>query len=152
MPRPGWLVDDWYSIRENWRLAGPALAEAMDDATVLALQDQDRAGIDIVCDGEQRRSTHHTYFLSHLEGVDFATLKPKGMRGRTTNKTDVPRVIGPVSLRGHRTTEDFRFLRRLTDPILLPLRRLIPPIGGAIDISPLVVILVLYVLRGFICP
>ena len=46
----------------------------------------------------------------------------------------------------------FRFLRRLTDPVLLPLRRLIPPIGGAIDISPLVVILVLYVLRGFICP
>ena len=46
----------------------------------------------------------------------------------------------------------FRFLRRLTDPVLLPLRRLIPPLGGAIDISPRVVILVLYVLRGFICP
>ena len=46
----------------------------------------------------------------------------------------------------------FRFLRRLTDPVLLPLRRLIPPIGGAIDVSPLLVILVLFVLRGFICP
>ena len=65
MPRPGWLVNDWYSIRENWRLAGDALAQALDDATVLALEDQERAGIDIVCDGEQRRSTHHTYFLSH---------------------------------------------------------------------------------------
>jgi 5-methyltetrahydropteroyltriglutamate--homocysteine methyltransferase len=130
MPRPGWLVDDWYSIRENWRLAGPALAEAMDDATVLALQDQDRAGIDIVCDGEQRRSTHHTYFLSHLEGVDFATLKPKGMRGRTTNKTDVPRVIGPVSLRGHRTTEDFRFLRRLTGK---PIKATLPGPSTLVD-------------------
>ena len=113
MPRPGWLVDDWYSIRENWRLSGSALAEAMDDATVLALQDQERAGIDIVCDGEQRRSTHHTYFLSHLTGVDFAVLRPKGMRGRAST-TDVPRVIGPVALRARRTTEDFRFLRRLT--------------------------------------
>jgi YggT family protein len=46
----------------------------------------------------------------------------------------------------------FRFLRRLTDPVLLPLRRLIPPIGGALDISSLVVILVLFVLRGIICP
>jgi YggT family protein len=46
----------------------------------------------------------------------------------------------------------FRFLRRLTDPVLLPLRRLIPPIGGAIDVSPILVILVLFVLRGFICP
>ena len=114
MPRPGWLVDDWYSIRENWRLSGSALAEAQADATLLALEDQERAGIDIVCDGEQRRSTHHTYFLSHLDGVDFTRLKPKGMRGRTTNMTDVPRVIGPVSLRAQRTTEDFRFLRRLT--------------------------------------
>ena len=46
----------------------------------------------------------------------------------------------------------FRFLRRLTDPVLLPLRRLIPPIGGALDISPIVVIIVLIVLRGFVCP
>ena len=53
---------------------------------------------------------------------------------------------------GGRRDGIFRFLRRLTDPILLPLRRLIPPIGGAIDLSPLVVILVLFVLRGFICP
>ena len=130
MPRPGWLVDDWYSIRENWRLAGGSLAEAFDDATVLALEDQERAGIDIVCDGEQRRSTHHTYFLSHLEGVDFATLKPKGMRGRTTNKTDVPRVVGPVSLRAHRTADDFRFLRRLTGK---PIKATLPGPSTLVD-------------------
>src|SRR5262252_10338135 len=89
MPRPGWLVDDWCSIRENWRLSGSALAEAQADATVLALDDQDRAGIDIVCDGEQRRPSHHTYFLSQLEGVDFATLRPKSMRGRKSTQ-EVP--------------------------------------------------------------
>ena len=130
MPRPGWLVDDWYSIRENWRLSGGALAEAQDDATVLALEDQERAGIDIVCDGEQRRSTHHTYFLSHLDGVDFGTLRPKGMRGRTTNMTDVPRVTGPVSLRAHRTTEDFRFLRRLTGK---PIKTTLPGPSTLVD-------------------
>lgn len=130
MPRPGWLVDDWYSIRENWRLAGGALAEAQADATVLAFEDQDRAGIDIVCDGEQRRSTHHTYFLSHLDGVDFGTLRPKGMRGRTTNMTDVPRVVGPVSLRAHRTTEDFRFLRGLTGK---PIKATLPGPSTLVD-------------------
>ena len=46
----------------------------------------------------------------------------------------------------------FGFLRRLTDPVLLPLRRLIPPIGGAFDLSPILVIVVLFVLRGFVCP
>jgi 5-methyltetrahydropteroyltriglutamate--homocysteine methyltransferase len=81
MPRPAWLVDDWYSIAANWRLSGTALSEGFDDATRLALADQEAAGIDIVCDGEQRRPTHHTYFLSHLDGVDFTTLKPKAMRG-----------------------------------------------------------------------
>ena len=123
-------MDDWYSIRENWRLSGPALLEAQDDATVLALEDQEGAGIDIVCDGEQRRSTHHTYFMSHLDGVDFGTLRPKGMRGRTTNMTEVPRVTGPVSLRAHRTTEDFRFLRRLTGK---PIKATLPGPSTLVD-------------------
>jgi len=58
MPKPKWLTDEWFSISENWRLAGAALEEGFDDATRLALADQEHAGIDIVCDGEQRRPTH----------------------------------------------------------------------------------------------
>ena len=113
MPKPGWLTAEWYSIAANWRLSGPALDEAFEDATRLALLDQDQAGIDIVCDGEQRRPSHHSYFLSHLNGVDFDTLKPKARRGGTSLQ-DVPCVVGPLSLRAHRTLEDYRFLRALT--------------------------------------
>jgi 5-methyltetrahydropteroyltriglutamate--homocysteine methyltransferase len=113
MPKPAWLTDSWYSIAENWRLSGAALAEALNDATRLALDDQERAGIDIVCDGEQRRPSHHSYFLSHIEGVDFGRMKPKARRGGT-DMQDVPCVTGPITLRAHRTLEDFRFLRALT--------------------------------------
>ena len=59
MPKPRWLAAEWSSIAGNWRLSGDTLAEAQDDATRLALADQERAGIDIVCDGEQRRPSHH---------------------------------------------------------------------------------------------
>ena len=114
MPKPGWLAAEWYSLKESWRLSGAALAEAFDDATRLALADQQNAGIDIVCDGEQRRPSHHSYFLSHLDGVDFATLKPKVRRGGKSVQ-DVPRVVGPLSVRSHRTLDDYRFLRALTD-------------------------------------
>ena len=99
LPKPAWLAADWYSIAGNWRLSGEALREAQDDATRLAVAEQLNAGIDILCDGEQRRPTHHTYFLTQLDGVDFATLKPKTVRaGKLTQ--DVPRVIGPLALHG----------------------------------------------------
>ena len=113
MPKPRWLTAEWYSIAERWRLSGAELIEAFDDATRLALIDQVEAGIDIVCDGEQRRPSHHSYFLSQLHGVDFQSMKPKARRGGT-NLQDVPRVVGPVSLKAHRTLEDYRFLRALT--------------------------------------
>src|SRR5690606_20285126 len=102
MPKPKWLASDWYSIKGDWLLSGSALEEAQDDATRLAVADQERAGIDIVCDGEQRRPSHHSYFLSHVAGVDFENMKKKVRRGRGTPQ-DVPRVVGPVSLRAHRT-------------------------------------------------
>ena len=133
MPKPGWLASDWYSITGSWRLSGAALSEAQDDATRLALADQDRAGIDIVCDGEQRRPSHHSYFLSHLEGVDFTTMRPKARRGGK-NPTDVPRIVGPVSLRAHNTVEDYHFLRRLTGkPIKMALPGPSTLVDGAYD-------------------
>ena len=133
MPKPGWLASEWYSITGKWKLSGAALAEAQDDATRLALADQDRAGIDIVCDGEQRRPSHHSYFLSHLEGVDFDTMKPKARRGGKTTQ-EVPRIIGPVSLRTHNTVEDYHFLRRLTGkPIKMTLPGPSTLVDGAYD-------------------
>ena len=114
MPKPKWLASDWYSTQVDCLLSGPALEAAQDAAARLAVADQERAGIDIVCDGEQRRPSHHSYFLSHVAGVDFENMKPKVRRGRGTPQ-DVPCVVGPLSLRAHHTLDDYRFLRRITD-------------------------------------
>lgn len=133
MPKPGWLTSEWFSVSGKWRLSGDALSEALDDATKLALAEQERAGLDIVCDGEQRRPSHFSYFLEQLAGVDFATLKPKARRGGTTTM-ELPCVTGPVSLRAHNTLDDYSFLRRLTaKPIKMTLPGPCTLVDGAYD-------------------
>ena len=129
MPKPGWLTSEWYSIAGSWRFSGPALDEACEDATRLALADQVEAGIDIVCDGEQRRPSHHSYFLAHLNGVDFQTMKPKARRGGA-NLQDVPCVVDAISLRSHRTLQDYRFLRALTGK---PIKATLPGPSTLVD-------------------
>lgn len=114
LPKPQWLTGTWYSVVERWNLAGETLKEAMDDATRLALADQEAAGIDIVCDGEQRRSTHYTHFIHQLGGVDCEKLKAKSMRGGKFTQ-EVPRVTGPLTLANHLAVDDYRFLRRFTN-------------------------------------
>ena len=129
LPKPAWLATEWYSVVERWTLAGATLAEAHDDATRLALADQESAGLDIVCDGEQRRSTHYSYFLHQLGGIDRERLKPKAMRaGKFTQ--DVPRVVGPITLATHRTVEDYRFLRQLT---IRPIKMTLPGPSTLVD-------------------
>ena len=122
MPKPGWLTSEWFSITEKWRLSGRELEEAFDDATRLALADQQRAGIDIVCDGEQRRPTHFSYFLAQLNNVDFVNLGERARRGGKT-MTKVPRVTGPLSLRTRNTLNDYHALRKLTSQ---PLKMTLP--------------------------
>ena len=133
LPKPGWLTADWYSIAGNWQLSGDALREAQDDATRLAVATQIEDGIDILCDGEQRRPSHHTYFLSQLEGVDFKTLKPKTVRaGKLTQ--DVPRVVGPLKLRSTLALDDYVFLRGLTRaPVKMTLPGPSTLVDGALD-------------------
>ncbi len=129
MPKPSWLAANWYSVVGSWKLQGEALAEAQDDATLVALRDQEAAGIDIVCDGEQRRGTHYSYFLHQLDGVDTERLAPKAMRaGKFTQ--DVPRVVGPIRLRTHRTLDDYRFLRRHTSR---PIKATLPGPSTLVD-------------------
>ena len=113
LPKPGWLSESQFSVTGNWKLQGEALREAMDDATVLALRAQEEVGIDIVCDGEQRRGTHYTYFLRDVEGIDCVRLAPKAKRGGTVTE-DVPRVMGSLRLGSHQAVRDFQFLRRHT--------------------------------------
>src|SRR5258706_8033202 len=121
LPKPAWLTSEWYSVNEHWNFEGAAVAKALEDATGLALAEQENAGIDIVCDGERPRPTHYSYFAAQLGGIDRERMKPKAMRGGKRTQ-DVPVVRGPLTLANHRTVDDYLFLRQLTSrPIKMTL-------------------------------
>lgn len=101
--QPDWLIDRArlgerlparVRARELWRVAPELLEEAQDDATVLALVDQERAGIDIVTDGEMRRESYSNRFANALVGVDLD--RPGRAIDRTGKEVPVPRVTGPI--------------------------------------------------------
>jgi len=121
-PQPDWLIDrerlgsrlpPRVRARELWRIAEAHLEEAQDDATRLAVSDMERAGVDIVTDGEMRRESYSNRFATALDGVDLDT--PGVARDRTGHPNPVPRVVGPI----HRTrpveVRDVEFLRSITD-------------------------------------
>ena len=121
-PQPGWLVDrekllasgpPRVRMAEVWRPPPEVLEEAQDDATVRALDDQMRAGIDIVTDGEVRRESYFNRFANALDGIE---LDPPGIvPGRTGKPTLVPRVVGPLRRREPVQVRDVEFLRAQTD-------------------------------------
>lgn len=120
-PQPNWLVDrDALNGRlvprvrapELWRIAAPLLEGAQDDATLVAIRDMERAGIDIITDGEVRRESYSNRFALELEGIDGDT--PAQIIGRTGAVTIVPRVVGPIRRRGPVEVRDARFLRANT--------------------------------------
>ena len=112
LPKPAWLADP-ETLWSPWRLAGETLAEGRRDAVRLALRDQERAGIDIVGDGEQTRQHFVTTFIEHLDGVDFS--RRETMRIRDRYDASVPVVAGPVKRKAPVYVEDARFLRAETD-------------------------------------
>ena len=112
LPKPSWLAEP-AKLWAPWRLEGEALAEGKRDAVRLVLRDQERAGIDIVTDGEQTRRHFVTTFIEQLDGVDFANRKTVRIRNRYD--ADVPVVTGAVSRRGPVFVDDARFLKSATD-------------------------------------
>jgi 5-methyltetrahydropteroyltriglutamate--homocysteine methyltransferase len=112
LPKPAWLATPG-ELWAPWRLEGAALAEGKRDAVRLWLREQERAGIDIVSDGEQTRRHFVTTFIESLEGVDFEHRRTVRIRDRYD--ADVPVVVGPVARRGPIFVEDARFLRSATD-------------------------------------
>jgi len=112
LPKPSWLADPGM-LWAPWRLDGDALAEGQRDAVRLVLRDQERAGIDIVSDGEQTRRHFVTTFIEALEGVDFQHKKTVRIRNRYD--ADVPVVTGPVARRHPVFSDGARFLRSATD-------------------------------------
>ena len=121
-PQPEWLVDHEAQRRrlvprihahDIWRIPAPLLEEAQDDATVLAIRDMERAGIDIVTDGEIRRESYSNRFALALDGVDADN--PAEVAGRVGGKSLHPRVVGKIRRRGPVETRDAAFLRANTD-------------------------------------
>jgi 5-methyltetrahydropteroyltriglutamate--homocysteine methyltransferase len=99
--------------RELWRVPEPFLEEAQDDATRLAVQDMERAGVDVITDGEMRRESYSNRFATALEGVDLDD--PGVALDRTGNENPVPRVVGPIRRARPVEVRDVQFLRAVTD-------------------------------------
>ena len=120
-PQPEWLIDrDQLTntpparvrARELWRVPGPLLAQAQDDATIVAIKAQEDAGLDIITDGEIRRESYSNRFATALEGIDLDN--PGTVLGRSGRPNLVPRVVGPIRRKHSVETEDVRFLRAHT--------------------------------------
>ena len=121
-PQPDWLIDrerlgarlpPRVRARELWRVPEPHLEEAQDDATRIAVRDMERAGVDVVTDGEMRRESYSNRFATELEGVDLDT--PGVAFDRTGHENPVPRVTGPIRRTGPVEVRDVEFLRSITD-------------------------------------
>src|SRR5436853_4889787 len=120
-PQPSWLIDrDKLGSKvprlrapELWRVEDAWLEEAQDDATLLAIRDMERAGIDIITDGEMRRESYSNRFATSLGGVDIDT--PAIIKNRAGVDTVVPRDVGKIRRTGPVEVRDMQFLRRNTD-------------------------------------
>jgi len=99
--------------RELWRVPEPFLQEAQDDATRLAVLDLERAGVDVIGDGEMRRESYSNRFATALDGIDLD--HPGVALDRTGHENPVPRVVGPVRRRQPVEVRDVEFLRTLTE-------------------------------------
>ena len=121
-PQPEWLIDraklagrfpPRVRAKELWRVAPDLLAEAQDDATLLAIRAQERAGLDLLTDGEIRRESYSNHFATALAGVDLDN--PGTALDRSGQPNPVPRVVGPISRRQEVQVRDLQFLRANTD-------------------------------------
>ncbi len=121
-PQPDWLIDreklagrfpPRVRAKELWRVDPAYLAQAQDDATLLAIRDQERAGLDIITDGEMRRESYSNRFATALEGVDLDN--PGTSLDRSGHPNPVPRVVGKIRRKHAVEVEDVMFLRANTD-------------------------------------
>src|SRR2546430_10436629 len=103
-------------FRSIWRIPEPLLQQAQDDATVLAIRDQERAGIDILTDGEIRRESYSNRFATALEGMDLDN--PGSALDRTGHPNPVPRVVGPIRRARPVEVRDVQFLRANTERVI----------------------------------
>ena len=124
-PQPDWLIDrkklagrlpPRTRAKELWRVAAEFLEEAQDDATIRAIRDQERAGLDIITDGEIRRESYSNRFATALEGVDIEN--PGTALDRSGHPNPVPRVVGKIRRKYPIEVRDIEFLRANTDRMI----------------------------------
>jgi 5-methyltetrahydropteroyltriglutamate--homocysteine methyltransferase len=120
--QPEWLIDRGklagrfpprVRAEELWRIEPEFLAQAQDDATVLAIRAQEQAGLDILTDGEIRRESYSNHFATALEGVDIDN--PGTALDRSGHPNPVPRIVGPIHRPAPVQVRDLEFLRAHTD-------------------------------------
>jgi 5-methyltetrahydropteroyltriglutamate--homocysteine methyltransferase len=120
--QPEWLIDrkklagrfpPRTRALELWRIAPELLEEAQNDATILAIREQEQAGLDIITDGEMRRESYSNRFATALDGVDIDN--PGTALDRSGHPNPVPRVVGPIRRKHAVEVEDVKFLRANTD-------------------------------------
>ncbi|MGZ8260675.1 MAG: hypothetical protein ACXWUL_09010, partial [Caldimonas sp.] len=120
-PQPEWLIDrarlagcfpPRVRARELWRIPPEHLAEAQDDATLVAIRAQEEAGLDIVSDGEIRRESYSNRFATALEGVDLD--HPGTALDRSGHPNPVPRIVGRIRRKHPVEVGDLEFLRKHT--------------------------------------
>jgi len=120
-PQPEWLIDRGrlagrfpprVRARELWRVPEPFLAQAQDDATLMAIKAQEEAGLDIITDGEIRRESYSNRFATALDGIDLDN--PGTALDRSGHPNPVPRVVGPIRRRHAVGVRDLDFLRSHT--------------------------------------
>jgi len=119
--QPDWLIDrerlrhrfpPRVRARELWRVDRKYLEQAQDDASLLAIRDQERAGLDIITDGEARRESYSNRFATALDGVDIDN--PGTALDRSGHPNPVPRVVGPIARKHPVQVRDVQFLRAST--------------------------------------
>ena len=124
-PQPEWLIDrkklagrfpPRVRAKELWRVSEQYLAEAQDDATLLAIRAQEAAGLDIITDGETRRESYSNRFATALEGVDIDN--PGTALDRSGHPNPVPRIVGKIRRKHPVEVQDLVFLRNNTDKLV----------------------------------
>jgi 5-methyltetrahydropteroyltriglutamate--homocysteine methyltransferase len=123
-PQPDWLIDrdllqtmvPRVRVPEIWRVPEPWLEQAQDDATLLAIRDMERAGIDLITDGEMRRESYSNRFATALDGVDIDY--PATIMGRAGKPVKVPRIVGRIRRKHPVEVRDLEFLRRNTERMI----------------------------------
>src|SRR3954454_12743538 len=119
--QPDWLIDreklagrfpPRVRAQELWRVAPEFLEAAQNDATLLAIRAQERAGLDIITDGEMRRESYSNRFATALEGIDIDN--PGSALDRSGHSNPVPRIVGKIRRKHAVEVDDLRFLKRYT--------------------------------------